>query len=140
MPAAVGASGALALDITLGFIPIPANFKTGPLGLATKLIGAIVLGNVAGNVMGKKQGERVTAGAVTVLAYDFIKRQIATNMPAVPLSGSDFAYNPYPSMGEYVGVDNNLGYMNAGMGVGVGEYIGTGDYTPSDGMGEMDYL
>ena len=142
-PALVGAGGALSLDVAFGALPIPANFKTGPLGSLTKIAGALVLGKVAGNVVNKRFGEQATVGAVTILGYSMLKNIITQNMPQLPMSGSDFAFNPYPSMGEYmpmseyVGASDQLGYMNAGMGVSADA---AQEYTPSDGMGEYDYM
>lgn len=141
IPAGVGAIGALGLDIVMGAVPIPAQFKTGPLGSAVKIVGAIVLGKLAGKMLGSKRGEQATVGAVTILAYGAVKNMLSTYAPGLPLSGSDFAYNPYPSMGEYVGKSNNLGFFPGGMGAGtMNEYIPQGDYVASDGMGEFDYM
>ena len=39
-----GASGALGLDIAMGYLPIPAEWKAGPLGNLTKAVVAIGLG------------------------------------------------------------------------------------------------
>ena len=143
-PAMVGAGGALGLDMIWGMLPLPGNMKTGIMGSLVKIGGALIIGQMSKGFLGKRTGENLTVGMVTVLTYDMAKGLIAQNMPNVPLSeyigselsGSNFAYNPTPG----------LGYMNAGQGVMVngghtmGAYVGHEQpYMPSDGMGEAAY-
>lgn len=143
-PAMVGAGGALGLDMVWGMLPLPANMKTGMMGSVVKIGGALVLGQMSKGFLGKRTGENLTVGMVTVLTYDMVKGLISQNMPGVPmseyigseLSGSNFAYNPQPG----------LGYMNAAQGVvtngghTLGAYIGSeAQFMPSDGLSEAAY-
>lgn len=100
MPAAVNASGALALDIVWGYLPIPETVKTGPFKHVAKGAGAIALGVIAGNVVNSTTAKALSQGALTVVMHDAM-REVAQNMlPGVP-----------------------LGYYSAGLPVGVGEYV-----------------
>ena len=122
MPAATGAAGALAVDMALGFLPLPANLMTGMLRPVVRLGAAYGIGKLGGMVTNKRTGHLMMAGAVTVIAYDIIKSAVQTVMPNLALS-------------EYVGM-NGLGYMGAGQMIGsfdqtrrrtvmpVGEYVG----------------
>lgn len=125
MPSAMGAGGALALDLALAYLPLPAMMKTGVVNSVTRVVGAVGIGMLGGMVMGRKVGEQIGAGALTVVLYDEIKGMLKKAMPTLPLSGSD-----YPSL-EYVNPAINAGEM----GLYVGEYV-PGDETQ---MGNMDY-
>jgi hypothetical protein len=118
MPAGIGAVGALGVDIALSYVRpmLPATF-TGPVfDPLLKIGGAIGVGWIAGQVMGRRFGEQAMAGAITVTLYDIIK---------------GFARGA-GLVSEYVGV----GYYDDGYdGIGwispaeqVGEYVGVGDY------------
>lgn len=146
MDAGIGAGGALALDVAFGALPVPPIFKAGALGSVAKIGGAVALGRVAKMFVGKKRSEQMIAGAITVLAYDMMKKFVSTNIPAIPLSEYVGIGTSVP-LTYYNGENQGLGYMGAGMAAGtpahgVGEYVGTGyemPYDPSDGMGEMSY-
>lgn len=99
MPAAMGGAGAIVVDLAWGFAPIPANIKNGPLAPLAKIAGAIVVGAVAGKVLGKDMGAKVTSGYLTVLAYNTFKGVVQKAMPALPLA-------------EY---ENAMGYVNPAM-------------------------
>lgn len=74
VPAATGAVGAVGLDIALAYLPIPDQYKTGWLGTGVKVAGAIGLGVLAGKVVGRQRGQLFTAGALTVIAYQVIRK------------------------------------------------------------------
>lgn len=136
MPAAIGGVGALALDVAFGALPIPANFKTGAMGSVAKLVGAVVLGKLAGKALGARAGEAVTVGAVTIQAYNLIKGFAQKAMPTLPMgeyiSGMDAALPYYTPQAA-------LGYANAGQFIpdpysnhsGMSEYISGTDYNES---------
>ena len=124
MPAAIGGVGALGLDLAFAFLPIPANFKTGIIGSVAKLAGAVVLGNVVGNLAGKKTGEAFTLGAVTIQAYGLVKNLVQNAAPGLPLSGDPMLQYYTPGMG----------YVSAGSQVPYGS--GISDYNAAPGMGE----
>lgn len=104
MPAVAGGVGALALDIAFGALPIPATFKTGAMGSLAKIVGAVVLGKLAGKAFGAKVGQAVTVGGVTIQAYNTVKAFAQKQTPALP-------------MGEYLSGDfpaySQMGYVNA---------------------------
>lgn len=110
MPAAIGGIGAVGLDVILAMLPIPAAIKTGPFKPIVKIAGAVGIGMLAGMIAGRKFGENVTAGAVTVTLYDIIKGFVQKTMPNLPLS-------------EYG--DDGMSYVQAGqvMDNGVSAYI-----------------
>lgn len=137
MTALQGATGALALDVTLGYLPIPANLKAGLVGTGVKALLAIGIGVVGQQTKIVKSSTAATLanGALTVVLHDELKKQVANFMPNI-------------AMGEYLNANdvNNLGYYGSGynpgpmylpdlqddaMGFeqsGMGEYIGSGEY------------
>ena len=126
IPSAIGAGGALSLDLAMAYLPLPVMMKTGIVNTLTRVVGAVGLGMLGGMVMGHKRGEQIGAGALTVVLYDELKGMLKKAMPTLPLAGSD-----YPNL-EYV----NPGYPGgADMGLYVGEYV-TGDETI---IGNADY-
>jgi hypothetical protein len=135
-PAVFAAAGALALDIGFGYLPIPANLKTGPLNLVTKAAGAVVLSMLAGKVVGKSKGQLMGVGALTVVMHDAAKAFIAGAMPTLKMDGLGYYSAGYPvggyesqGMGVYLGAggarSSGLPNMN-----GMGEYV--------NGMGRVD--
>lgn len=140
MPAFLGAGGALALDITLGYIPIPLNLKTGIAGYATKAIGAIGLGMLLQNfkLVKHKTAVDMTTGALTVMLHGALKEQVQLMLPNVPMGEylSNWVGSGYPA-----GVESDDMIGAGGMGaylpdlssddigidsVGLGEYINDG--------------
>lgn len=112
LPAGVGAAGALGLDISLGFARpyLPDFLATGLGNTAVRLGGAIAVGMVAGQFMGRRFGEQAAAGAMTVTLYDLLKGYFTDAFPSVPLSGPydawgyQFGYPASaPQVGAYVG-------------------------------------
>ncbi len=133
MPAVAGGVGALALDIAFGALPIPATFKTGAMGSLAKIVGAVVLGKLAGKAFGAKVGQAVTVGGVTIQAYNTVKAFAQKQMPTLPmgeyLSGDFPAYsqmgytNAAPSFGE-----NMLSYQPGNYGSSeMGAYLSADD-------------
>lgn len=140
MPAILGASGALALDITLGYIPIPLNLKTGIAGYATKAIGAIGLGMLLQNfkLVKHKTAVDMTTGALTVMLHGALKEQVQLMLPNVPMG----EYLTGPGFGNWVGSGFPAGVESDDM-IGAGAM---GAYLPdlsaddigidSEGLGE----
>jgi hypothetical protein len=130
MPAAVGAGGALGVDLALGYFGsyLPATLQTGLPNAAVKLAGAIGIGMLAGAVAGKRVGEQAMAGAIVVTLYSVIKSQLISVMPALPLHGYSGIGWVSPAMqignvGSYVGSDRAYGMPHVGM----SEYVGEKD-------------
>lgn len=101
MTAFNGAVGALGLDIALGYIPIPANLKAGPLGYATKLVGAVGLGMVAKNFVRASTATKLTEGAMTVVIHGALRDAVQQFAPQI-------------QMGEYLYPNESLGYYGSG--------------------------
>lgn len=102
-PVAIGAGGALATDLAMGYLPLPVTLKTGMMRPVVKGGVAVGLGLLAGMLTKNKQlGAKVMAGALTVVAYSEVKTFLQTSMPALPLSG----------VGEYPMIE----YAGSGMG------------------------
>jgi hypothetical protein len=126
MPAAVGALGAVGLDVTWGYFGkfIPATVQGNVwLAAAAKIAGAFGLGWIASKAVGREQGRLVTAGAVTVVSYGLVKsllHQAAPNLPGLAgidgldayMPGQFGAYNPAPYLTDGNGAQPALGaYM-----------------------------
>lgn len=120
MPSAIGAAGALGLDMILSKLPLPDSFKTSTMKPLVRIAGAVAMGMLAGAVTNRRMAEQLTAGAVTVVLYDTLKEFMVANVPAVApaLAGLGAAY-------DY----DTLGYAGAGSNAGMGEYVsGMGMY------------
>lgn len=103
MPAAVGGAGALGVDVLFGYLPIPAQFKTGVFAPIAKIGGALAIGWLASNFTTKRTADQIMVGAITVTVYNLAKGWLQTAMPQIAL-------------GEYVtgyGDPAALGYVNA---------------------------
>lgn len=107
--AGIGGAGAIANDVILGMLPLPSNLRTGPVGIAVKGAGAIVLGIAVGKVAGASVGAKVTSGAMTVLLYNTLRGLAAQYAPGLNLG------EYVDGMGEYV---DGLGYLTPGMSLG----------------------
>lgn len=112
MPSVVGGAGALALDVAVGLLPLPPALKTGPMAPLVKAAGAVGIGMLAGQLMGRRVGEQVAAGGLTVMAYNLGRQML------VKASGGKI-----PGLSEYVSeyVDYappQLGYESSGGQVG----------------------
>lgn len=109
MNAVPGAVGALALDVALGVVPVPANFKAGLLGYGVKGLGAVLIGVLAGNVVKPATATKMTEGALTVMIHGVLKGAVAQYAPQVPLSAymdglgyTGAGWDPNYAMGAYM--------------------------------------
>lgn len=151
MPSAIGATGALALDVILAYLPLPAMLKGGALRPVVRLGGALALGFLASKVASKNIADQVTAGAVTVVLYDLLKGSIQKMVPTLQLGDDSLEYiNPgmiagdgqYPSMSGFAPMNGFAPIEQMGQYVpnSMGEYVpnSMGEYG-QEGMGEYDY-
>lgn len=86
--AAKGAAGAIALDVALAYLPLPATLKTGIIGKVTKAIGAVALG-VAANatkLVTTQTAKDMTVGALTVQFTGIGRDLLGQFAPGVALS------------------------------------------------------
>lgn len=125
MPAAGIGLGAVGSELIMGYLPIPAQFKSGVARHVTK--GAV--GVAAGLVLGKlfrqrRLGNYFALGAVAIAVHDAVKELIAARMPNVhlgmytaPFRGSLGYINPAGTqrLGQYVHpVHGAVASVNAG--------------------------
>lgn len=102
VPAAIGGGGALAIDIAIGNIPhIPEGWKVGWQRTALRVALAVGMGYALRYVptIKKQTADQMTAGALTVIAYDAIKGMVQQQFPALTLGayryeGDLSAYQP----------------------------------------------
>lgn len=116
MPAAIGAAGAIGLDVLMAYLPLPATLQTGWMNTLTRAAGAIGLGLVAGKVMGKSIGHEVAAGGLIVVAYSALKATLAPTLGTSIKGLSGLA-----DFGDYAPAYS--GQSGAMMGQGMGAYM-----------------
>jgi hypothetical protein len=137
VPAAYGAGGALALDLALGYIPLPDMLKTGYARHATRIVGALGIGWLASKFL-RGRGAAVGQGALTVAMYGLF-RDVALQFAPAAISAR---------LGEYEEI-SVAGYDDptAAISVGTGAYLGntTEDFDLGgvgaymEGVGSTDY-
>ena len=130
-PAFTSASGALALDLIWGFLPIPANLQMGPLRYLAKGAGAIGMGMLASQVVKKSTAEQMATGALTVIIHDAMREVTQNMLPAVPLG----YYSAGQPVGEYV---NGLGGMGEYMPGNTNTYLDPSLSTPFAGPSSVE--
>jgi len=112
--AAVGALGALGLDVLYGYGKqwLPDGIASNKYGsLAVKAVGAVGLGLVA-NRFAPGRGTQAAIGALTVMLHGLGKELAQQQFPNLPLS----EYLTYaPQAGEIVGTLNGMGDANGGV-------------------------
>lgn len=121
MPSVVGGAGALALDVAVGMLPLPPALKSGPMAPLVKAAGAVGIGMLAGQFLGRRTGEQVAAGALTVTVYNVARMMLvkASNGRIPGLSGYVDEY-----VSEYVDSGPpQLGYESSGGQVGDGDVV-----------------
>lgn len=135
MPSAIGAAGAIGIDIVMGFLPIPPQFKSGPMRTVVKIAGAGLFGVIAANFMKRETANQIAAGAITVALYDTFKSSVMQMLPPqIAMQMNEIELDEYPSL-DFVNagmnVDSDLNEYVSG-GDGVGMYVG-------DSPTETDY-
>jgi len=116
MPSLIGGAGALGLDVVLGVLPLPDNFKAGPLRPVTRLGGAIALGLAASMVLKRQTAHQMLAGAITVTLYDTMKSYLS-QLAGGKIPG--LGVYEIPGIGLYeVAAAPQLGYTDSGQQVG----------------------
>lgn len=134
LPVGIGAAGAIATDLAMNMLPVPAMLKTGMLRPVTKTAAAVALGIVAGMVTSKATGRKVMAGALTVVAYDSLKGMLQKAMPALPLGNvEEYPLLEYTdtgsgdSMGALFVDDEGMGQLVDESDPGMGELVDESD-------------
>lgn len=104
LPAAGIGLGAVGAELILGYLPIPANFKAGPLRQVTKGVIAIAAGMAISKLLRQPRiGNAVALGGLVIAVHDFVKEIAVSRMPALQFGGMGY-YNPASAvrMGEYM--------------------------------------
>lgn len=103
--AAGGAAGAIALDVVLAYLPLPAMLKVGMMGKVTKAAGAIALGAIAQRtgIVKSSTARDMTIGALTVQFAGIGRELLGQFAPGVALSA--YMNSDY---------ENALGYAGSG--------------------------
>lgn len=128
MPSAIGAAGALGLDILMGFLPLPPAMKVGPMRTVVKIAGAVGIGMLAGTFVKRSTAEQIAAGAITVALYDTLKGVVQVAMPTLQLGENDI-FTEYPSL-AYAGAGQTVDGMGLyESGEEMGMYVGDTDVT-----------
>jgi hypothetical protein len=112
MPAVGIGLGAVGAEIAMGYLPIPANLKTGVMRPITKGAVSIAGGMLISKVLKqKKLGEFFMLGGVIIAVHDFAKELIVKSAPSVPF-GAYVGTSPGGTFGAYMNRPG-LGYANA---------------------------
>jgi hypothetical protein len=113
-PAAGIGLGAIGTEILVGYLPLPAQLKTGPMLYVTKGAVGVAAGLLVGTMLKQKRlGKYIAAGAVAIAVHDGVKSMIIKNMPSVKFG--QFV-PPVHHMG-------GLGYSSPASLVGFGEFV-----------------
>lgn len=76
----VGALGALAVDLALAKLPLPAMLTSGNMKLITKTGLAIAVGVIAGKMGKRDLGHKMAIGAITITAYEALRGMLGGSL------------------------------------------------------------
>lgn len=82
VPAAIGASGALAADFMLSFVPLPERVKAGAMRHVSRAAAAVLLGGVASYFVKPAMALQIGTGALTVAFHGAFRDVLARMLPA----------------------------------------------------------
>lgn len=126
-PAAIGAAGALALDVIVAKLPLPATLKTGPANYALRAVGSIGLGLLAEKV-GKLKHETAVSlarGGLTVVLHDAGKALMRAQFPALALAAYEEELADIAGMVDGLGINDDSYTQVADMGANLYDNAGT---------------
>ena len=86
VPAAIGAMGAIGVDIAIGSLPLPASMKTGTMLTLTRIGGALGIGFLLGMIAGEDAGAEAAAGGIIVTIYSVAKTYIQQNFTSITMA------------------------------------------------------
>lgn len=125
MPAAGVGAGAVISEMFMGYLPIPAAWKSGVMRQVTK--GAVGLGlgwAIMHFLKQKKLGLYVMAGAVAIAVHDGIKEVITARLPGPGGKGAFGQYVlPLPSQFAGGRGHGGMGYVNPALTSRFGQYV-----------------
>lgn len=121
VPAAIGAAGAVGVDLLLGNMPMPWQFRRGPMLPLVRIGLALLVGAAVGAVSNREAGEEAAAGGVIVTLYGLGRNFFLARMPGFGMA----RYVPLNGMGNMVRQVRRPGNMKRyvplnGMGRGLG--------------------
>lgn len=120
-------AGAVGVEVIMGYLPIPATWKTGPMKYPVKAGLAIGIGMLIakmGGAKGRRVGELLALGGVVTAAHDMIKDTLAGALPGVKMGSYNWA--PYGYNAPLNQSFPRMGYYTAGQtakGPGMGQYV-----------------
>lgn len=143
MPALGIGIGAVGSEIVMGYLPLPAQMKTGAMRHVTKAGVSLAGGYAIAKFLGqKKLGEMFALGGLVIAAHDVTKELILQFSPGVKFGS---AYRGSDGYGQYLPT-GGMGYYVAGqtmrrVGSGMGAYMPLSAITPqfAGGSGDADY-
>jgi hypothetical protein len=111
--AAIGAGGAVAVDILMAKLPLPANLKTGTMRSATQGLVSVGLGMAVAK-FGKNRalGIALAEGGLTVALHGVLKSTVNNAMPTLQLAGDESLLGYEDLSGDLLGYED----MNQGVG------------------------
>lgn len=120
VPAGIGALGAMAVDLSWSYLPLPDALKTGPAVPLVRIGAALAVGAVVGMMAGKRYGAEAAAGGILVTLYDTAKNFMQPTVPATPASVSAYVdgmrgigwYSPARSAGAFHRMDGMNAYVD----------------------------
>jgi hypothetical protein len=93
MPAASIGLGAIGSELAMGYLPLPANLKTGIMRHITKGAISLAAGAAIAQFVNRKVGEAFALGGLTIAFHDAFKDAIIQFMPTAQFGGMGY-YSP----------------------------------------------
>lgn len=123
IPAAGVGAGAVGAEILMGYLPIPASWKSGVMRQVTKgAVGLAAGWAISHFLKQKKLGFYVMAGAVVIAVHDGIKELITARTPTIGARGA-FGQYVLPMRSQFAGAGRGMGYVNPAMTRSFGQYV-----------------
>lgn len=105
---AIGAGGAIAAEVLLSKLPIPAEFKSGNMAIVASALASVGVGILVGKYLKKPAiGKTMAQGGVTVALHGALRSMVAAPMGLSTGLGY-YEFDP-STMGYYE--DNSMGYI-----------------------------
>ena len=124
---AIGAAGAVGVDMAMRFLPIPLNLRMGNMNSLTKGVVALGLGMLTNAVVKGNTGTKIAEGGMTVALYEAASGMIAQQTGVIAPGGVAGSYSDLDNaaMAEYLDAGEGMGeYLDGGMGyAGAGEVL-----------------
>lgn len=126
MPAVLIGGGAVGAELLMGYLPLPAVLKTGPLRYVTKAAVSVAAGYFIAKYGNKKAGEAFAMGGIAIATHDALKAGVTQFMPGARFGGFNWDKYGYNQIAESYGTQPGIGYYSPGstMEAGYGEYMG----------------